>query len=54
VWEIPPRPKHIGATVTRRFIDGYHVTKDADRKLQFITLPKEELDAAFAKARKEK
>jgi hypothetical protein len=54
VWEIPPRPRHAGAVVTRRFVDGYHVTKEADKKLQFITLPKGELDIAFNKARKEK
>jgi hypothetical protein len=54
VWEITPRPRYAGAVVNRRFVDGYHVTKEADKKLQLITLPKGELDIAFNKARKEK
>jgi WD40 repeat protein len=54
VYVLQPSPKYGGATVDRRFVDGYHVTDfDKDRKsIKILTLPKAELDAGFAKAAK--
>jgi hypothetical protein len=53
VWAIEPRPRHIGMTQNRRFLDVTHVTNETprDRKLQILTLPRAELDAALNKAR---
>ncbi len=52
VWTIEPHPRGIEQTKNRRFLDVTHVTDQTkDKKLQFLTLPKADLDAAFDKAR---
>ena len=52
VWTIEPHPHGIEQTKNRRFLDANHVTDQTkDKKLQFLTLPKADLDAAFDKAR---
>jgi WD40 repeat protein len=52
VWTIEPHPRGIEQTKNRRFLDVYHLTDQTkEKKLQFLTLPKGELDAAFEKAR---
>jgi len=52
VWTIEPHPHGIEQTKNRRFLDAMHVTNQTkDRKLQIMTLPKGELEAAFRNAR---
>jgi hypothetical protein len=49
---IEPHPHSIEQTKNRRFLDATHVTNQTkDRKLQLLTLPSADLDAAFDKAR---
>jgi hypothetical protein len=52
VCTIDPCPRSIEQTRNRRFLDATHVTDQTkDKKLQILTLPKAELDAALDKAR---
>jgi hypothetical protein len=52
VWTIDPRPGSVDQTRNRRFLDVTHVTNETkDKKLQILTLPQTELDAALDKAR---
>jgi hypothetical protein len=52
VWAVGPSPRGVEQTKQRRFVGPYFVTDQVRGKgLTTITLPKEELDAAFRKAR---
>jgi hypothetical protein len=51
VWAIDPAPKYAGMTAHRHFMNPYTEVRVVKGKIQFESLPKAELDAAFKKAR---